>query len=112
MTIGKADRKSECNTIAVNDFCLLNCAKYAGEWPQLAKVVDICQSGIKFLWYKGSKTSPWTPCSVPAPGCRGKKMPWQEIVHAKDILCYGLNLTGSSKFLRKLNKKIDNYQDF
>ena len=59
--------------MAVNEFVLVDIPKYAGEWPQLCKIVSICDDADTVRWYKGSKTTAWTPCTRRTPGGAGEQ---------------------------------------
>lgn len=67
------------------DFPLTNCARYAGEWPQLCEVLKKEDIFYTVHWYKGSKTGPWTPCTKPVIGLRGKREPLTEVLNKEDI---------------------------
>ena len=51
--------------LAIGAMGLANTAKYAGsEWPLVCKVLslNIGNNTAKVMWYKGAKTTTWTPC--------------------------------------------------
>ena len=98
------------NVIAVDDLVLTNVAKYAGEWPQLGKVIAISKENLTVHWFKGSKTGTWTPCTK-AVG-RGKRENWTEDIKEADVWCHGFTLTNSNKLPTKIKEQIDNYVDF
>ena len=92
--------------------CLLNCPKYVGEWPQIGKVVAISPSEASAQWYKGSKTGPWPPCTVPAPKQRGKRMPWVERVLLDQIWFSGFSFTPSRNPPASVRTLLDNFNEF
>lgn len=49
--------------------------KYAGEWPQLCQKVNVAGDHCTVHWYRGSKTTAWTPRKRIIPGTRGKQDP-------------------------------------
>ena len=83
--------------------------KYADEWPQVGKIVELEEESAKIHWYKGSKTGQWNPCSVPVPGHRGKRMPWLEMIPISDIWMGDFRLTSKNCLPKHVKEAIDNY---
>ena len=110
--MGKPQKQKQKNRIDMGDFCLLNVAKYAGEWPQIGKVVEILQTNVVIQWMKGSKLGPWSLCTVPEPGVRGKRVPWTEKVKPEEIWHSGFTFTNANKLPIRVRDLIDNFQDF
>ncbi|CAC5422376.1 UFD1 [Mytilus coruscus] len=103
-------RKEVDEVPAVGNFVLTNLDKYAGDWPQLGKVLKFEEEEIIQLhWYKGSKTGPWSPCTKAVPGTRGKREAWCEAVNLQDIWCHSFNLTPSNKLPLKIKKKMESF---
>ena len=107
-----ATRKATQTTTCMKegDFILADVPKYAGEWPQVGTIKQVQESGkVMVHWFKGSKTTSWTPCTIPVPRQRGKKMEWLEEVDLKNIWHYGFSLTPSGHLPKKVKDLIDNY---
>ncbi|XP_052073469.1 ubiquitin recognition factor in ER-associated degradation protein 1-like isoform X15 [Mytilus californianus] len=103
-------RKEVDEVPAVGNYVLTNLAKYAGDWPQLGKVLKVEEEEIIQLhWYKGSKTGPWSPCIKTVPGTRGKREAWCEAVNLQDIWCHSFNLTPANKLPLKIKKKMESF---
>ena len=92
--------------------CLLNVPKYNGEWPQVAKVVEVSKDTALIHWYGGSKTSRWSPCTVPVPGERGKRIARTENVQLEHIWFSGFTFTPSRHLPSSVKTKIDRFTDF
>lgn len=90
--------------------CLLDVPEYAGEWPQLAKVVSVEGARTLVQWYKGSKTTSWQPCTRRS-GSGGKWVPWTEYVPTEFIWCRNIELTPSGKLQQKIKEKIEDYNE-
>ena len=78
--------------------CLVNVPKCEGEWPQIGKMLEISPSEACIQWYKGSKTGSWSPCTVPVPKERGKRMPRVERIPRDQIWFSGFSFTPSRNF--------------
>ena len=100
------------NNIKTGDMCLLNVPKYAGEWPQIGKVLEIFPQDVSIQWYKGSKTGQWSPCTVPIPKQRGKRMPWIEKIPLDQIWFSGFSFTPSRNLPSSVRSLLDNYNEF
>ncbi|KAH3748463.1 uncharacterized protein LOC127861194 [Dreissena polymorpha] len=100
-------------TIKEGFFVLLDWAKYADEWPQLAKVINIVSPAeVEIHWYKGAKTTAWTPASRRMKGCKGGKTePFVETVNTNVIWCRGFSLTPSGHLPKHIKDQVDVYFD-
>lgn len=112
--LGKKITKNSISKIdtgmKVGDFVLTDIEKYQDEWPQLGKVIEvICPDTVILQWYKGSKTSSWSPCTIPVPGLRGKRQPFVEDVKVRDIWLSGFALTTNSFLTKSTKDAIDAY---
>ncbi|XP_061171052.1 uncharacterized protein LOC133180592 [Saccostrea echinata] len=76
--IGKCAPSAKATDIAPGDFVCADVPKYAGEWPQLGRIVSVECDSVQLQWYKGSRTTAWTPCTRRVKGVRGKTEPWME----------------------------------
>lgn len=115
MIIGKPEETKVEQPLCVGMLVLLNLAKYAGEWPQLGKIVDTnSDSTIVIQWYQGSRTGSWMPCTRPVrgEGSRGKRSPWTESVPCSSVWCHGFHLTPAGKLPQKVREKVDSFSDF
>ena len=111
VTIGKREKQPQepqQKHLTIGDMCLLDVPMYAGEWPHVARVQDIRGQNVLIQWFKGSKTTPWQPCTKRAPA-GGKWVPWTEEVDCSDIWCFGFELIMAQKLPQKIKEKIDNY---
>ncbi|CAC5411369.1 unnamed protein product [Mytilus coruscus] len=61
------------HSVNVGDFMLTDMKKYSDEWPQMGKIITICGLNMEIHWYKGRKSTAWSPCTVPIPGQEGKE---------------------------------------
>lgn len=70
------------------DFMCTDVPEYAGEWPQVCRVIAAEENHLIVQWYKGSKSTTWTPCTRRMKGQKGRTDPWVErvareyVVHA------------------------------
>lgn len=113
MTIGKDKKREDQRThtnssININDLCLCDVAKYAGEWPQLAEIKELKDLHAVVHWYKGSKTTSWVPCTRRSRNT-SRWEPWLEEIALSDIWCHGFQLTGAKKLTQKIKDKLDDY---
>lgn len=88
---------------------LFDVPKYAGEWPQIGKVVEISGDTIKVHWFKGSKSTAWTPCAVPIKGQKGRRQPWVEIVPKTCTKFTGFQLTISNYLPKHVKDFVEAY---
>lgn len=112
--VEQREHKSTTEELKIGDLCLLDVPKYAGEWPQVAQITELCAGTDQVLiqWFKGSVTGSWTPCSVAASGARGKRVAWTESVQRHNIWHFGFSLTPAKNLPRSVRKKNDEYADF
>ncbi|WAQ94150.1 hypothetical protein MAR_006621, partial [Mya arenaria] len=61
--IGQAPKKKPTRNLQTNDMVLVDTVRYADEWPQVASVLKIEETSVTVQWFKGAKTSQWTPAS-------------------------------------------------
>lgn len=87
---------------------LLDVPKYAGEWPQVAKVTAIHGDRVLVHWFKGSKTTAWQPCTRRSE-TGGKWVPWTEDVARDTIWLFDFQLTVTGKLPQKIREKIETY---
>lgn len=71
--IGKGSSASKPRAVSNDDFVLVDIPKYAGEWPQLCQVINVAGDQFTVHWYRGSRTTAWTPCKRRIQGTRGKQ---------------------------------------
>ncbi|XP_071162877.1 uncharacterized protein [Mytilus edulis] len=95
--------------LKADDFVLTNLEKYSDEWPQIGKVISICGHNIHILWYKGSKSTSWSPCTMPISGQRGKREPFIETVTRDQIWKSGFQLTNNGYLPKSVKDAIDRY---
>uniref|UniRef100_K1PE89 DUF7869 domain-containing protein n=1 Tax=Magallana gigas TaxID=29159 RepID=K1PE89_MAGGI len=70
--IGKAcGPRNSTQEIQVDDFVLVDIPKYAGDWLQVCCILSIDCQHVTVRWYKGSKTTAWTPCTRRGKDARG-----------------------------------------
>lgn len=100
-------KRKEHNAPRVGSLVLLDVASYAGEWPQMAEVLELRGTKAMVHWYKGSKTGPWSKCTKRVPGS-AKWEPWTEEVNISDIWLADIQLTGSNKLPQKIRDQINN----
>lgn len=74
---------------------------YAGEWPQIGKVISMQPDTVTLQWYKGSKTTTWKPCTKRVKGTKGKTEAWEENVERCYIWSEGFNLTSTGHLPKK-----------
>ncbi|VDI30017.1 Hypothetical predicted protein [Mytilus galloprovincialis] len=116
VVIGKLTASKKSNNIKslaleVGQMVLVDIEKYADEWPQVGQTLEIAAGLVKIHWYKGSKTGPWCPCTIPVPGKRGKRMPWIEEIRAEEIWKNNFNLTNKNCLTKQIRYAIDNYDN-
>ena len=76
----------------------------------MCKVVDINMSNktAKVLWYKGAKTTLWTPCKK----TEGRVLiDWIEVVLCSDLYSHSFNLTSGGKLPGKVQEECDEYRE-
>ncbi len=84
--------------------------KYEDEWPQVGQVTEIAGNDeVLIHWFKGTKTTAWTPCTVPMPGQRGRRMAWLETINKQDILLK-CQLTGKNMLPKHVKDQLDNLE--
>ena len=108
----KGAASPEMPSLKEGDMCLLNVPKYSGEWPQVAKIVQLEMGTALVHWFGGSKTSRWSPCTIPAPGERGKRIARTENVLVEHIWFYGFSFTPSRHLPSSVKTKIESFTDF
>lgn len=87
---------------------LLYLEKYSHEWPQVAKVLDIKEDVLELHWYKGSKTTSWSPATIRVKGCKGGKvMPFTENVTKSSVWLSGFQLTSSGLLPKYVREQMD-----
>jgi hypothetical protein len=86
-------------------------AKYAGEWPQVGEVQVVSNVEVTLLWYSGSKTSTWRPCTIPVVGERGRRQPRVETIKRSCIFHHSFSLTPSGCLPKKAKDALQEYED-
>lgn len=111
--IGKAcGPRNSTQEVQVDDFVLVDIPKYAGEWPQVCCILGIDCQHVTVRWYKGSKTTAWTPCTRRVKGARGKTEPWTETVSRSQIWTSGFALTPSGLLPKKIRDDLEVYEQY
>lgn len=68
------------------------CCKQYNERPQIAKILTLSGSKATVRWYNGTWTRKWVVYTY----MKGRsKVPWDEEVTIKDIICTKVNFTAS-----------------
>lgn len=89
---------------------LLDESKYADEWPQIAKVLDIQNDEVIIQWFKGSKKSAWRPATRRVGEQRGGKTePYIENVNRINVWYIGFSLTSTGNLPKHVKDALDAY---
>ena len=121
MVLGKPDKNRQDTSVTKvvrpslkkGDLALVYLAKYAGEWPQMGRIVEVLKDEKCTLhWHKGSMTGSWSQCSIPVRGEKGKRVPWIEEIPISSVWFYGFSLTPAGKLNQKTKDQISNFSDF
>lgn len=102
--------KPKAGKAVVGDMCLVDLAKYAGEWPQVGKVIATTEKNCTVHWYRGAKTSSWVPCTRPTKE-RGKREDFLESVSRDAIWLTGFRLTPSGNLPKQIKDRIVDYEN-
>lgn len=73
----------------------------------MAEIKEVSGTCIKIHWYKGSKTTSWTPCTIPVPGEKGKRQSWIEEIDVSEIWHYSFRLTPSGHLPKKVKELVE-----
>ncbi|WAR06069.1 hypothetical protein MAR_021438, partial [Mya arenaria] len=114
--IGKISKKHSSNTTTTTTpgtFVMLDMDKYADEWPQVAKILTVISTTeTEIRWYKGAKTSTWSPATRRVKGSRGGKTePFIEIINNNVIWFSGFSLTPSGHLPKQVREEVDAHVD-
>ncbi|XP_061174842.1 uncharacterized protein LOC133183984 [Saccostrea echinata] len=110
--IGKRKSIKDNNSILPGSMALMDVPKYAGEWPQIGKVVSVdgtCNT-FNIHWYAGSKSSSWKACRRAVQGGKGRREDWVESVSINYFIM-SFSLTPSGNIPRNVKEVIDSYHD-
>ena len=112
VTIGKQTSvpKDKVVEVKTGSMVLLAMDKYMDEWPQVAKVMEATKEVATIVWYGGSMTGQWRPCSIPIPGQRGKKQPFTEEV-PRSAIWFNFELTNKNCLPKNVKAEINNFVD-
>ena len=106
--MNRSNKKHE-KTLEVGQMVLTDLDKYPDEWPQMGEIKYVNDRSVTICWYKGSKTTAWTKCTIPMPGQRGRRIHWEEEINKNDIWLSGFRLTNNKCLPKSVREAIDNY---
>uniref|UniRef100_A0A8W8MM29 DUF7869 domain-containing protein n=1 Tax=Magallana gigas TaxID=29159 RepID=A0A8W8MM29_MAGGI len=112
VVIGKGSSASKPRAVSNDDFVLVDIPKYAGEWPQLCQVINVAGDQFTVHWYRGSRTTAWTPCKRRIQGTRGKQEAWTEIINKQQIWSSAFKLTPSGHIPKKIRDELESYEHY
>lgn len=112
VVIGKGSSVSKPRAVSNDDFVLVDIPKYAGEWPQLCQVINVAGDQFTVHWYRGSRTTAWTPCKRRIQGTRGKQEAWTEIINKQQIWSSAFKLTPSGHIPKKIRDELESYEHY
>ncbi|XP_052696088.1 uncharacterized protein LOC128174616 [Crassostrea angulata] len=91
------------------DFVCTDVPEYAGEWPQVCRVIAAEENHLVVHWYKGSKSTTWTPCTRRMKGQKGRTEPWIERVAREYVWSTPFRLTSAGHIPKKMKDRLDEY---
>lgn len=110
MLIGKKRKAPNTRTSDVGLMALVDVPRYAGEWPQVGKIISQEDDMVSLHWFAGSKTTSWKPCKRAMTGGRGKREDWIETIPTSCIVST-FQLTASGNIPKNIKEVIDNYNN-
>ena len=99
-------------TNLVGKMALVDLAKYCGEWPQVAKIIKENGTKVAIHWYRGARTTTWSPCTRFVPGGGRKREPWLEQVPQSSVFFWGFELTPSGCLPKQAKDALDKYESY